>query len=473
MFGKKLMLPYGRHAQLIIALFTRIVFFLIVSSAGAAPLHVLSSNSRYFTDGSGKAIYLTGSHTHRNFMDWGYSDPPPAFNYNSYLDFLVQHNHNFMRLWVQANFRWLRVNDSTGKSDSAHASPFPWSRTGPGVASDGRPKFDLSQLDQSYFDRVRQRVIDAGARGIYVSVMLFEGNVAGKDGSAIGSPFAAENNINGISVDQNGDGMATEAFDSSVPGLTNIQREYVAKVIDSLNDLDNVLYEICNECPPNSIQWSYNMIDFIKKYESGKPKEHPVGMTVNVDSNTSVLFASNADWVSPGNDAGDYLSNPPKADGSKVIIADSDHITYFDASAGMIWKQFTRGLNPIFMDLAFPLRDKPSLPEQELIRAAMGYTKLYADKMSLAEMVPRGDLSSTGYALANPGSEYLIYVPGGGSFSVLLSSGTYNYEWFNPRSGSLAATGLIDASKDSESFSPPFGGDAVLYLHTANDESRG
>jgi hypothetical protein len=52
---------------------------------------------------------------------------------------------------------------------------FPWPRTGPGTALDGNPKFDLSKLEQGYFDRLRQRVIEAGDRGIYVSIMLFEG----------------------------------------------------------------------------------------------------------------------------------------------------------------------------------------------------------------------------------------------------------------------------------------------------------
>jgi hypothetical protein len=404
-------------------------------------------------------------------MDWGYSDRPPVFDYNGYLNFLVQHNHNFIRLWVNGNFHWVRENDSTGQSDTVHASPFPWPRTGPGTASDGHLKFNLSRLDPAYFDRLRQRVVEAGARGIYVSIMLFEGNVAGTSGSAVGSPFAAENNTNDISVDQNGDGMATETFDSSVPGITSIQKVYVAKIIDTVNDLDNVLYEICNECPPNSIEWSYDMIHFIKDYESGKLKQHPVGMTVNFPyQNTSALFASKADWVSPGNDAGDYLSNPPAADGSKVIILDSDHITYFDASAGMIWKQFARGLNPIFIDLAPPLRDKTPLPEQEDIRAAMGYTRRYSEKMNLAAMTPREDLTSTGYALANPGSEYLIYAPEGGSFSVALSPGTYSYEWFDPRSGSVAFAGSTDAAGGCQWFTAPFSGDAVLYLHIVYDQ---
>jgi hypothetical protein len=38
----------------------------------------------------------------------------------------------------------------------------PWSRTGPGKAKDGKPKFNLDSFDQTYFDRLRERVIAAG-----------------------------------------------------------------------------------------------------------------------------------------------------------------------------------------------------------------------------------------------------------------------------------------------------------------------
>jgi hypothetical protein len=54
-------------------------------------------------------------------------------------------------------------------------TPQPWPRTGPGQAKDAKPKFDLSTFDQTYFDRLRQRVAAAGRAGIYASVMLFEG----------------------------------------------------------------------------------------------------------------------------------------------------------------------------------------------------------------------------------------------------------------------------------------------------------
>ncbi len=38
------------------------------------PLTVCETNPRYFTDGSGKAVYLTGSHTWNNFL--GYMEKP-------------------------------------------------------------------------------------------------------------------------------------------------------------------------------------------------------------------------------------------------------------------------------------------------------------------------------------------------------------------------------------------------------------
>jgi hypothetical protein len=140
----------------------------------------------------------------------------------------------------------------------------------------------------------------------------------------------------------------------------------------------------------------------------------------------------------------------------------------------MIWKWFTRGMNPIFIDLAPPLRDKAPLPEQDLIRAAMGYARTYADEMNLATMTPRGDLTSTGYALANPGSEYLVYQPECGSFTLNLQAGTYDYEWFNPNFGSVAQSGTVTVFGGSQSFTPPLIGEALLYLKSAPEKaSRG
>ncbi len=135
------------------------------------PLTVCPTNRRYFTDGSGKAVYLTGSHTWANFStDQGTGDPPAGIDYGAYLDFLVAHHHNFFRGWV-----WDLAYSLQGSNGGPFRwNPFPWQRTGPGNATDSKPKFDLSQYDQAYFDRLRARVRAARDRGIYVSIMLFQ-----------------------------------------------------------------------------------------------------------------------------------------------------------------------------------------------------------------------------------------------------------------------------------------------------------
>ena len=85
--------------------------------------------------------------------------------------------------------------------------------------------------------------------------------------------------------------------------------------------------------------------------------------------------------------------------------------------------------------------------------------------------MPRGSLCSTSRCLAQTpatGAEYLVYAPNGGTFTVNLSamsnSRTLNVEWLNPSTGARTAAGTVPAGSTSQSFTPPFSGDAVLYL---------
>jgi hypothetical protein len=255
------------------------------------------------------------------------------------------------------------------------------------------------------------------------------------------------------------------------PAVTELQEAYVRKVIDTVNDLDNVLYEISNESDGGSEQWQYHMINLIKSYEATKPKQHPVGMTVEwPGGDNQDLFNSPADWISPNGS----LDDPPAADGSKVIIDDTDHLCGICGDRMWVWKSFTRGRNPIFMDQyddSYKLDGggyDPNNANDVSLRKNLGYTRMYADRMNLAGMRPRGDLSSTGYVLANPGisgAEYLVYAPNGGEFTVDLRgvSGMVSVEWFNPESGVKTAAAAVSGGAN-RSFTPPFSGDAVLYL---------
>ena len=46
-----------------------------------------------------------------------------------------------------------------------------------------------------------------------------------------------------------------------------------------------------------------------------------------------------------------------------------------------------------------------------LVRRSMGQTLTVSKRINLAKMLPRKDLASSGYCLANPGVEYLVYLP--------------------------------------------------------------
>lgn len=442
------------------------------------PLRVNPANRRYFTDGSGKAIYLTGAHTWSNLLDRGTLSPPKvAFDYTAYLRWMVSKNFNFMRLWTAEL-------PNAGNTDDPYENmvglPWRWSRTGPGSANDGAAKFDFTRLDQNYYDRLRSRIIEAGNNGIYVSVMLFEGyewqfETNPKDGN----PFQAANNINGVNC------PATCPTDNSqMPSVVwSYEQAYIRKVIDTVNDLDNVLYEVSNEAgSPYSDSWQASVIHYVKQYEATKPKQHPVGMTFQwTGGSDSNLYNSAADWVSP-------QARFSAGDGSKVIINDTDHsYSWADlkhdgktAQRAWVWKNFTLGNNVAFMDpylVVWPRRNSPkgatadphigAAPDSywDALRDAMGSTLAYANRMNLVTMTPQPSVSSTHYCLGNPGTEYLVYQPSEESFTLNLVAGRYQYEWFNPSTDKIISTGAISVTARVHSFTPPFMGDAVLYLH--------
>ncbi|HVM42848.1 MAG TPA: Ig-like domain-containing protein [Gemmatimonadales bacterium] len=446
----------------------------VVSATALGLLQVSSVNPRYFTDGTGRAVYLTGSHYWTNLQDAGLTSPPPVFNWTNYLNYLVQHHHNFTRMWAWENVKW-----QTDTKLPYYYDPLPFARVGPDTAPDGLPKYDLTQFNQAYFDRLRQRVIDAGQRGIYVQIMLFDGWSIEDKGEGLGNPWNGHPmnrawNVNGIDGDPNNTGFGLLTQTLQIPAITAIQEAYVRKVIDAVNDQNNVLYEISNESRGGSaeVAWEYHMIQVIRQYEAGLAKQHPVGMTaLYPNGNDADLFASAADFISPAGTVG--TSDVPAATGAKVLLYDTDHLCGLCGDETWVWKALTRGVNPTFMDQydgSYVVQGgNPNDPRWEPLRLNLGYALTYANRMNLVAMTPHGELASTGYCLANPvaqGGEWLVYLPSGGSVTVNLAAavGSLTVEWFSPSTGQTTAGGSTTGGA-SRTFTAPGGGDAVLYIH--------
>ncbi len=462
----------------------------------SGPLRRSPENPRYFSTPDGHPVYLTGSHTWNNLQDAGFDDPPKPFDYAGYLSFLELHHLNFVRLWRWEVTRWTEP--------SAHRVVYcplqPWRRTGPGAALDGKPKFDFEKFNDAYFQRLRERVAAAGAHGVYVSIMLFEGWVVrfAPDDWAF-HPFNAANNINGIDGDPDGDRKAIELFTDPSPAVLRVQRAYVRRVVETVNNLDNVLYEISNENAPGSFAtWQEGMVGFIRSCEADLPKQHPIGVTSAGHGNKgdfARLLATSADWISPNPDDADYKTNPPAAGGAKVFIVDTDHLWGLGGDVQWVWKSFTRGLNPIFMDpydRSFIAGPDP-LAQWEPVRRALGQTASFAERLDLARAKPQPALASTGFCLANPGREYLVYLPFDphwleskrylrsarqpistfrsrfsrrATLDLSAAAGRFSVEWFNPASGETTS-GPSVAGGRHVSFTAPFKGAAVLFLRQA------
>lgn len=92
----------------------------LASAAITSPLRVSATNSHYLTDASGRAMYLSGSHTWDDMQDLS-QGAPGAFDFNAYVNFLVAHGQNMTILWrkdLPTYCGW----DTRG---TWHTSPFP------------------------------------------------------------------------------------------------------------------------------------------------------------------------------------------------------------------------------------------------------------------------------------------------------------------------------------------------------------
>jgi len=467
--------------------FTLILTLTLVTCLSAepakGPLRVNPRNSRYFSDGSGRPVYLGGHQIFVDLQDNSFNkeftrDGKRTLDWNEYLDFAGQYNLNYLRNWVI----WSTGSGSMAQVNNSVAFPMPYKRVGGhGNANDGGLKFDLYGFDDEFFQRMHKRCRDLQDKGIYVSIMLFE--VYGfLEGESTGNPkrtlwdgnvFNEENNINGIDTDYNGDGKGIEFFYTKDKTILDLQKNYVKKVIDTLSELDNVIYEIANEL--YAPQWQYEMIEYIKRYEETKSKQHLVMMSPGgrIASGRWKLISrdevvnSHADCIAVAGrwDSGFYRQkNPPANQTGKPAVVDMDHVWAGSNDVGFVWSAFTRGYH-------FNLYDKPfEIPETErsaweCVRYNVGKTVDYADKMDIVNMSPSNDLCSTGFCLANPGYEYIVYQPGSSPFIVsgLRGGKLYYYEWYDPEQHRVIGTGQSKASRSRKSFTPA-NESIVLYL---------
>ena len=126
----------------------------------------------------------------------------------------------------------------------------------------------------------------------------------------MGHPYHPENNVQGF----NGNPASDEGPDLNNPHVREHQAAYLRQVVDTVNDLDNVLYEVTNE--GGNKDWDWWVVRTVQEYEQSKPKQHPVGLTGHGSESNEEMLASPSAWFSPGSNGWDDL----KTDRARMLV---------------------------------------------------------------------------------------------------------------------------------------------------------
>ncbi len=477
---------------------TALIFSVLVAPVAAAAavvdglLRVHPDNPRYLTNDSGEPILLIGPQTWHVFQDYEDDRSSTDFDYDGWLDALEDEGFTFFRGWLWSD---------------GYYSPLPFEQ----VIVQGRRVYDLSRWNERFFDRLRRRIRAAGERGLYTSVMLFQEwsvNDAGglrRPDPWLVHPFNRSNNIQEINRRSH-----------SGAKLAPVHSQYLRRMVDELYDLDNIIWEVGNELGGKSGPWVRQVVERLRELEDEKVATDPLNqgrrhlIWVSCIGNRAMPGpAYGADLVSPcnverygvgtGSSCFDVArpARPPAADGSRVVLADADHLEPLAADADWAWKSFFRGHHPLALTIP---NGRKSLPwwrgrcdldrgrqNTARLRRSLATIVRVARKADLAASVPQstlmpdhpGTVSSFGYALfsskdpnaAGPpdGRRFLIYQAeadnGGRPISVcgLRQGRNYRVIWRRLDNGDIFFRDRRTSVKACESFAGSQGG-GILAL---------
>jgi titin len=333
-----------------------------------------------------------------------------------------------------------------------------YNRTGPGTAADGRPKFDLNQFNQSYLDYWRAVISYARSKGVVVQICLLDGwhlsglviedNGPGKIWGAQYDYYYKDNNVNGLAISQPADFM-------NIAGPAFVyQQALVRKAIDALGDLPNIIWESGNETGNST--WDLKIADYITQYEQSRAV--PIHLVMPRDLPGHQFVAGQCDNT-PGNVHGSLASAYST---NQVLITDNDcaPVATPDVRRGKAWAALTAGAH---IDYFHPDITDPAVLASTDAQNGMRYLGylgrfLMAFNVNLAGMSPLDSAVTNGWAFGRPGQEFIVYLPTGGSTSLMGLAAPRSAKWFNPRDGSTRDAGTV------QPFTAPDSNDWVLYV---------
>jgi hypothetical protein len=417
----------------------------------------LQIDNTHFLQYSSKPVALFGM---GNF--WAVADPGVDFG-----DMIAAYKgdgSNFMRMSLFGH----TVAKRSGLNPVDVIHPFLRSST-PG-ANDGGNKFDLSQFNLAYFQRLNDISAFAQQNEVFIMYVIWDEIPLENDVARwIYNPFNPENNINGLGL-PSGDAVP-EFYNLSNGPLLAFQETFLTKVLDTIAQYGNVFFSISNEYTGSS-SWHKHWQDFIDAYEltSGIT---PILTTEQEYTPSGPFTPSYTDLISvcnfhPGC-GGDFLpwrSTRPAVNHKTVQKFETDP----EGTRRAYWRVFVNGGHT--SDDSHDGNDPPdqhNSPNTLLAREQIRYLRNFIETLPYNAMVPgfvaKSNLIDRGEARVKLGEIYVVYLDDGGSVTVDLSDAaeSLNVEWYNPRTGTYSGQANVTGGS-SQTFVAPFAGDAALKI---------
>lgn len=212
-----------------------IILIVVFSGLYSQPLQLHPDNNRYFSFRGKPVILVTSAEHYGAVLNLD-------FDYRKYLSVLAEEGMNYTRIFAGS---YVEIPGSFGIENNTLAPATgryiaPWIRTSQPGTFDGEMKFNLSQWNPEFFDRLRDFVSEAGKLGIFVEVTLFCSTY--DDKAWLRHPFHPGNNVNDL-----GELLRRESTTLKNAKLVEIQKDFVEKVVTELNEFDNLFWELQNE----------------------------------------------------------------------------------------------------------------------------------------------------------------------------------------------------------------------------------
>lgn len=421
------------------------------------PLSLHPDNPHYFLYKNKPAVLLTSGEHYGALLNLD-------FNYTKYLDELKSEGLNMTRtfsgVYCEQPGAFNITNNTLAPASMRYITPWARSET-PGYKNGGN-KFDLTKWDQKYFERLKDLLQQAAARGVVIEFTLFCPFY--EDGMWVISPMHPANNVNSTP-----DIPRTDVYTTDKNGsLLSFQKALVKKLVTEVNSFDNILFEICNEPYFGGVtmDWQHAIADVIKETENGLPKKHLI--TQNIQNGWSVVkdphpsvSVFNWHYAYPPVTVGmNYNLNKALGDNETGFRGVSDSTYRFEAwrfmmAGGALFNHLDYSFTPGNESGDFKYDTTTPGGGSDALRKQFSHLKKFIEGFDFIKMKPDttffADASIRGNAIAEVGKQYAAYFINDKDVSeitVNVASGKYNVRWLDPVSGKYGMPYTVSVKKN-------------------------